>query len=94
MCNTTKSVLLRVLGRWASLWISATRDIPIDELKALGMVRIAPELALLMRRVLEVLGTPAAEGSAYCDGKVRYDTAHLHEFVRKHGLPRSPPMAG
>lgn len=94
MCDTTKHVLLRALDRWASLWISVTRHLPTDELKGLGIARIAPELALLMRRVLEVLGTPAAEGSDYCDGKIRYDTAHLHEFVRRHGLPGHPAMVG
>lgn len=88
--TSTSKALLRALDRWASLWIPAMQRVPEQQLTGLGMTRIAPELAFLMKRVLEVSGTPGANGLGYFDGTVRYDTADLHEFVKKHGLSAVP----
>lgn len=60
--------------------------VPENELKGLGMTRIAPELAFLMKRVLEVWGTSEAADLGYFDGAVKYVTTDLHEFVRRHGM--------
>lgn len=90
LSGSSSSALLRALDLWASLWISAVQRTPDQELKGLGMMRIAPELAFLMKRVLEVSGTPAASGLGYFNGNVKYDTADLHEFVKCQGLSAAP----
>ncbi|KAF5020901.1 hypothetical protein F66182_7053 [Fusarium sp. NRRL 66182] len=69
---------------WSTLWKAAIERASPDERKWLGIARYAPEMAILLRKIVELSGTGEGRELAYLQCVASYDTADFHEFVRIH----------
>ncbi|KAB5569952.1 fungal-specific transcription factor domain-containing protein [Coniochaeta sp. 2T2.1] len=87
--DTVAKALLRALDRWRSLWSSAIDRVPADQRPWLGLVRHAPEIAWLSRRILETGVTGQGADSIYLRRVTTYDLADFHQFIKRYGGTRA-----
>ena len=71
------------------LWSSAIDRVPVDQVPWLGVVRHAPEIAWLSRRILETGVTGEVADSSYLQRVTTYDLADFHQFVKEYGAARA-----
>ena len=81
--NSSSSVLLRGLDRWAELWDNALSRIDIEKRASLALVKYSTELAFLFRRIIEFGSAKDGEKPEYLQRKVTFDAMALHQFIRQ-----------
>ena len=81
--NSSSSVLLRGLDRWAELWDNALSLIDIEKRESLALGKYSTELAFLFRRIIELGTAKNFEKPVYLQRKVTFDAMPLHQFVRQ-----------
>ncbi|KAB5515474.1 fungal-specific transcription factor domain-containing protein [Coniochaeta sp. 2T2.1] len=87
--DTVANALLRALDRWRSLWSNAIDRVPADQRPWLGLVRYAPEIAWLSRRILETGVAGQGADSVYLRRVSTYDLADFHQFIKLYGGTRA-----